>query len=174
MVVNRASRQQSGMSLLEMTIAIVIGAILMLSLQEMVGLGLKSTQTTHPVNELRYQANFSLERIAEQARTVPPRPLGVAATNTTGDWFAPASCSGSACVMYCLNTTSRQLIETTTSDTTCTGAGVLAHQVSGFSASLPLMGPLDRHSVIIQLSLDDLAGHSLTQTMQVRLGGGVQ
>ena len=157
-----------------MTIAIVIGAILLLSLHDMVGLGLQSTNTVHPVNELRYQANFALERIGGQARAVPAKPLGLAPANTTGDWFAPAGCSGPACVMYCLNTTNRQLIETNTSDTSCTGAGVIANQVSAFSATLPVMGPLDRHSVIIQLDLDDLTGHSLTQTMQMRLGGGLK
>lgn len=162
------------MSLLEMTIAIVIGAIVLLSLQDMVGLGLKSASAGHAVNELRYQANFALERITDQARSVAQRPLGTAASNTTGDWLAPAACSGTACVMYCLNSTNRQLIETTTSDTTCAGSGVIANHVSGFSATLPTMGPLDRHSVLVQVSLDDLAGHTLTQTVQLRLGGGVK
>lgn len=157
-----------------MTIAMVIGAIVVLALQDMVGLGLKSATVGHAVNELRYQANFAIERISDQARSLTQRPLDTAAANTTGDWFAPAGCSGVACVMYCLNTTSHQLIETSTSDTTCAGAGVIANHVSAFSATLPVMGPLDRHSVIIQLSLDDLAGHTLSQSLQVRLGGGVK
>ncbi len=174
MVVSRTRFRQVGLGLLEMTIAVAISAMVMLALRDMVRLGLTSAKAVHATNELRYHASFALDRIAEQARTVPQRPLSTPAANTTGDVFAPTGCTGVACVMYCRNVANRQLIETVTSDSTCSGVGVIASRVSSFSATLPTMGPLDRHSVVITLGLDDLAGTTLTQTIQVRLGGGVK
>ena len=85
MVVSRTRFRQVGLGLLEMTIAVAISAMVMLALRDMVRLGLTSAKAVHATNELRYHASFALDRIAEQARTVPQRPLSTPAANTTGD-----------------------------------------------------------------------------------------
>ena len=108
-----------------------------------------------------------MDRMAEKLRTSAPKQLTTPAAGTTGDWFT-------APLMYCRNAVTKQLIETTTADTSCSGTAVIAQNVSAFTATLPLMGPLDRHSGIITLTLTDAAGHVLSLTMQLRLGGGTQ
>ncbi len=168
-------RSQRGMSLVELMVAVAISSILLLALQDTVGLGLRSAQSGHAHNELAYQAGFALERIADQARLTPARAISAAGSDTTGDWFAPPGCSGSACVNFCRNSSSRQLIQTTTADTGCTGTGVVASQVSALVASLPAdTGTSDRPSIEVTITLDDLAGHSASYTMRLRLGGGIQ
>lgn len=165
---------QRGMSLVELTVAVAIASILLLALQDVVGLGLCSAQSGHAHNELAYQASFALERIADQARVTPARAISAAGSDTTGDWFAPPGCSGSACVKFCRNSSSRQLIRTDTTDTGCTGTGVIANQVSAFVASLPAgAGIFDRPSIEVIISLDDLTGHSTSYSMHLRLGGAV-
>ena len=166
MVVKQARTRQSGMSLLELTVAVLIGALLLTGLFQVAGLTLRSGSQGHGVNELAYQGEYALERIAEAARGQAPHQLSTPAAGSTGDWFAP--------LMYCLNTGSRQLIETTTADLACSGSAVLAQNVSSFVSSLPSMGPVDRHSGIFTLTLSDTAGHGMTLTTQVRLGGGTR
>ena len=74
--------------------------------------------------------------------------------------------------MYCRKSATRQLIETTTADTTCSGSAVLANYVDSFSASLPAaMGPLDRHTGVLTLTLSQGAGTSLSLRTQIRFGG---
>lgn len=168
------SRKQKGMTLLELTLATAIGALLLGGMHALVGLALDSSKEGHRVNELAYQGQFALDRIAEKVRAMPPPYWSVSTplTGTTGDWFTPT--------MYCRNATSKKLIETNVADTTCSGTGVIAENVSAFTAVLPAMGgypnkgPIDRHSAIVVLTLDDNAGHSLTLSMQLRMGGGVQ
>ena len=172
MVVTPFERAQRGMSLVELMVAVAISSILLLALQDTVGLGLRSAQSGHAHNELAYQAGFALERIADQARLTPARAISAAGSDTTGNWFAPPGCSGSACVKFCRNNSSRQLIRTTTTDTGCTGTGAVASQVSAFVANLPAdAGAYDRPSIELTITLDDLAGHISSYTMRMRLGG---
>ncbi len=110
----------------------------------------------------------------DKARLTPPRTLTTPAANTTGDWLAPSGCIGAACVMYCRNTSS-QLIETTTADTACIGATVIANNVSALLATLPAnMGAIDRSAAVVALTLADATGNTVSLSSTVRLGGGTQ
>lgn len=163
---------QRGMTLVELVLALAISAIIMAALNGLVKLGLDAQTAGRGSNELSYQGRFALERITDKARSLAPKILTTPAANTTGDWFAPSGCTGAACVMYCRNA-SKQLIETTTSDTTCTGTTVIASNVSTFSATLPAsMGAVDRSLAVIALTLTDANNNTASFSTSIRLGGG--
>ena len=74
--------------------------------------------------------------------------------------------------MYCRNT-SNQLIETVTTDTTCTGTTIIANNVSTLLPSLPAsMGAVDRASAVISITLNDTENNTATFSSEIRLGGG--
>ena len=161
------------MTLIELVIAVAIGAIVLAGLNSVVRLGLQAQASGRQQNELIFQARFALDRMVTTARNVSPKPLATPAAGTTGDWFAPALCVGAACVMFCRNAGS-QLIETITLDTTCIGTTVIARNVSAFSAQLPLgIGLFDEPVATLSLTLaDTVAPQTVTLSTSVRLGGG--
>ena len=164
---------QSGMTLIELLIAVTLGAIVLAALGSVVSLGLQAQITGRQQNELVYQGRFALERMVDRARSVAPKLLAAPAADTTGDWFAPAGCVGAACVMYCRNAAS-QIIETTTADAACAGATVIAGNVTAFSAALIAgVGPVGRPTGSLSLTLTHSnAPQPVTLTSSVRLGGG--
>lgn len=164
---NRSS--QRGMTLIELLIATVIGAILLASINGLVKLGLDAQTAGRGANELAYQGRFALERITDRARATVPKTLTTPAANTSGDWFAPAGCIGAACVMYCRNA-GNQLIETTTADVACSGTVVLAGNVTAFSAAI---GPGTRPAAVLSLTLAN-GGSTVNLASSIRLGGGTQ
>ena len=161
------------MTLIELLLAMAISAIIMASLNGIVKLGLDAQTAGRGSNELAYQGRFALERISDKARSLTPKVLSTTAANTTGNWFAPTGCTGTACVMYCRNA-SNQLIETVTTDTTCSGTNIIANNVSAFSATLPTsMGAVDRSIAEISISLSDVNNNAISFNSDIRLGGGV-
>ena len=82
-------RAQSGMTLVELLIAVTLGAIALAALNSVVSLGLQAQVTGRQQNELVYQGRFALERMVDRARGVAPKLLTAPAAGTTGDWFAP-------------------------------------------------------------------------------------
>jgi len=160
---------QRGMTLIELVLATLIGAIILAAINGLVKLGLDAQTAGRGANELAYQGRFALERITDQARATAPKILTTPAANTTGDWFAPTGCIGAACVMYCLNA-ANQLIETTTADAACGGTRVLAGNVTAF---LPAIAPGTRPAAVLSLTLAN-AGSTVTLSSSVRLGGGTQ
>ncbi len=160
---------QRGVTLIELVLSIAIGAILLAGISNLLKIGFDAGASVRNSNELAYQGSFALARIEDKARGTPPKALAAPAANTSGDWFAPAGCAGAACVMYCLNA-GRQLIETTTADTTCAGTLVIATNVAAFSATLPAV--IGRPAARLSLTMSNA---SSTQTLSagMRLGGGV-
>lgn len=167
MVVTRPLHpSQLGITLVELLLATAISAILLASINSLVKLGLDAQSAGRGSNELAFQGRFALERITAKARTTAPAVLTTPAANTTGNWFSPA--------MFCLNASS-QLVETTTTDTTCTGTTVIASKVNTFSATLPAsMGAVDRSIAVVSLTLADAANNITTLSLSIRLGGGAQ
>lgn len=163
----RTRHPQAGMTLIELVIAVAIGAIVLAALQSVVSLGLRAQTEGGQSNELLYQGQFALGRMVDAARSVSPKLLATPTAGTTGNWFSPA--------MYCLNGNS-QLIETTTADNGCTGTTVIASNVTAFSAQLPSgtgTGPVDRPMGVLSLTLThSAAAQPVTLTTRVRLGGG--
>jgi prepilin-type N-terminal cleavage/methylation domain-containing protein len=155
-----------GFTLIEFLIAIVAGAIVIGALNGVVDLALKARSAGRQDNELVYQGRFALERMAAIARLTAPKVLVTPSlANSTGDWFSPT--------MYCLKGGSDKLVETTVSDTTCTGAKFVAQHVVAFSAQLPAdAGPVDAPVGILNLTLQSGTAAPVTLTMGVRLGGG--
>jgi prepilin-type N-terminal cleavage/methylation domain-containing protein len=162
---------QRGMTLIELVLATLIGAIILAAINGLVKLGLDAQTAGRSANELVYQGRFALERITDKARAIAPKTLTTLAANTSnsGDWFAPTGCTGAACVMYCLNA-ANQLIETTTADAACSGTTVLAGNVTVFTAAI---GPGTRPAAVLSLTLAN-AGSTVTLSSSVRLGGGTQ
>ena len=156
---------QAGMTLIDLMVAVAIGAMVLAGLNSVVSLGLKAQVVGRQRNELVFQARFALERMITTARGAAPHLLATPTAGTTGNWFSP--------VMYCLNG-SGQLIETTTADTGCTGATAIAGNVSAFAAALPPgAGPLDEPVATLSLTLvDSAAPQTVTLSTSVRLGGG--
>jgi prepilin-type N-terminal cleavage/methylation domain-containing protein len=161
----RTLRNQAGLTLLELVIAVAIGALVLASLHSVVSLGLRAQAEGAQSNELLYQGQFALTRMVDTARSVVPKLLTTPAADSTGNWFAPAK--------YCRNASS-QLIETTTADVGCTGTTVIASNVSAFSATLPSgAGPVDEPTGVISLTLThSAAAQAVTLATSVRLGGG--
>ena len=154
------------MTLLELVIAVAIGALVLAALNSVVSLGLRAQTEGGQANELLYQGQFALERMVDKARSVSRRSCWRRLLpNTTGNWFAP--------VMYCRNASS-QLIETTTADNGCTGTTVIASNVTAFSATLPSgAGPVDEPVGVLSLTLThSAAAQAVTLATSVRLGGG--
>jgi prepilin-type N-terminal cleavage/methylation domain-containing protein len=167
----RRPTHQRGVTLIEVMIAMIISAIVLAGINRLVKLGSDAAATGRATNELTYQGRFALERITDTARLVPPKSLSAAAANSTGNWFAPTGCVGTACVMYCLNAGS-QLIETITSDTPCVGTTVIANGVVAFTAALPgSAGAVDRAIAIVSVTLSD-GVNSVDLSSSIRLGGG--
>lgn len=155
---------QRGITLIELVLAVAISAIIMAALNGLVKLGLDAQAAGRGANELAYQGRFTLERITDKASATSPKELNTPATNSTGTWFDPT--------MYCRNA-SNQLIETTTTDTACTGTTIIASNVSAFSAALPAsMGAVDRSIAQISITLSDANNNTASFTSYVRLGGG--
>lgn len=156
---------QAGMTLIELLIAVAIGAVVLAGLNSIVSLGLQAQAAGRQQNELVFQARFALERMVTIARAAPPRLLATPVAGTTGNWFSP--------VMYCRNAGS-QLIETTTSDNACAGTIVVASNVSAFSAQLPAgAGPVDEPVATLSVTLTNSAvAQTVTLSSSVRLGGG--
>ena len=161
----RTRLAQAGMTLIELLIAVAVGAIVLAALNSVVSLGLQAQASGRQGNELIYQARFALERMITTARSVPPKLLATPAADTTGNWFSP--------VMYCRNG-SNQLIETKTTDPACTGTTVIAYNVTAFSAQLPAgAGLLDEPVATLSLTLaQSAAPQTVTLSTSVRLGGG--
>jgi prepilin-type N-terminal cleavage/methylation domain-containing protein len=164
---------QRGVTLIELLLAVLISAIVMAAINGLVKLGMEAQTGGREFKELVYQGRFALDRMTDRARAVPPKLLNPSAATTTGDWFAPAGCSGTGCAMYCLNG-SNQLIETIVSDTTCSGTTVIANRVAAFAATLPASaGAVDRSLAVISLTMQDTS-RTLSLSSSIRLGGGTQ
>lgn len=159
--------------MIELMIAIVISLIVLTAINGLVKLGSDAQANGRITNELDYQGRFALERIGDRARLVMPKPLSTPAANTTGNWFAPAGCTGAACVMFCVNG-SGNLIETLTTDSSCTGSTVIANRVTTFSAQLPAgAGAVDRSIAVVRLTLANDT-NTVSLSSSIRLGGGTQ
>jgi len=154
---------QRGLTMVELMLALVVGALILGALNGVVDLALRASASGRQDNEIVYQAGFAIERIASKARATPPKLLTAPAlAGTTGDWFSPT--------MYCLKGGNR-LVETTVSDTSCTGANVIADKVMAFSAQLPAgAGPVDHPLATITLTMQGSAG-PITLGTSVRLRG---
>jgi prepilin-type N-terminal cleavage/methylation domain-containing protein len=173
-VTPKRSLAMRGMTLIEVLLATVIGAILLLGLNSVVKLGLDAQTEVRGSNEVAYQTRFALERMVDKARLATPKELTAPTAGTTGNWLLPSGCAGAACVMYCRNG-SNQLIETVATDTACTGTTVIARNVSVFTAQVPAgMGAVDRAVAVFTLGLTDTAGNTSTMSASARIGGGVQ
>jgi len=163
-------RFQRGLTLIELLIAMTLAVFILAALNSVATLGLNAQASGRQANELVYQARFALDRMAAKARSTKPKLLTTPSPGTTGDWFSvpvpPAT-------MYCLNG-NKQLVETTVSDTACTGAVVIANNVTAFSAQLLAgAGPVDDPVATLSLTLQTAsAPATVTLTTSVRLGGG--
>lgn len=153
------------MTLIELLIAVAIGAVVLAALNSVLSLGLMAQADGGQRNEVVFQARFALERIVTTARSASPTLLATPVAGTTGNWFSP--------VMYCLNGSS-QLIETTTTDSGCTGATIIATNVSVLSAQLPAdSGPVDEPVATFGLTLGNgTTSQTVNLSTSVRLGGG--
>ena len=154
---------QDGFTLIEFMLALVIAAIVVGALNGVVDLALKARSAGRQGNELVYQGQFALARMVGKARASAPKPLATPAiASSTGDWFSPT--------MYCLKGGGR-LVETTVSDTSCTGANVIASGVVAFSAQPASAGPVDHPLGTLSVTLQG-GGAPFVLTTSVRLGGG--
>ncbi len=171
-------RFQHGLTLIELLIAMTLAVVILAALNSVVTLGLNAQASGRQANELVYQGRFALDRMAARARSTAPKPLTTPpagtppSDGTTGDWF---SVPGSL-VMYCRNSTNKQLVETVVTDTDCTSptGAVIANNVTAFSAQLPSdAGAVDDPVATLSLTLQIPGTPTMvTLSTSVRLGGG--
>lgn len=154
------------MTLVELLIAAAIGAVLLAGLTSVARQGVQSRAMTRDTGEAIYQARFALQRVAVAARATAAHTLLPPAARTSGNWFDPA--------YFCVNAASA-LVETTTTDTGCTGTQVIAERVSDFAATQPVgAGALDAMTAAVAVTLDVPGGAPLTYSERLRLGGGAK
>jgi prepilin-type N-terminal cleavage/methylation domain-containing protein len=158
------TRSLQGFTLVELMLAIAAGAFVLAALSSVLTAALQAQAWSRSANEFSYQGRFALDRMVARARATAPHSLATPAAGTTGSWFAPT--------MYCRNA-GAQLIETSTGDSGCTGASVIASNVSAFTAQLPAgAGPLDSVARLSLTLSDAASGQTVTLVTSVRLGGG--
>jgi hypothetical protein len=156
------------MTLVELTLAVLMSTIILAALNSLVKLGLQAQTVGRSANELRYQGRFALERMVSAAGAVAPKMLSAPAAGTTGNWFAPT--------MFC-RSAKNELIETTATDTGCSGIRAIATGVTAFSAQLPAApGPADSALARFSLTLTSATDsrQSVTLSGTARLGGGTR
>ncbi|HEY5291521.1 MAG TPA: prepilin-type N-terminal cleavage/methylation domain-containing protein [Burkholderiales bacterium] len=158
----RPAHAQSGLTLMEVLIALAIAALLIAPLAAAVLNALKAQSVASDANDVAQQAQFAMQRMEAAVRRTAP-PLAAA----SADWLAP--------VAYCLRA-GTFLIETTPADakTGCTSssAPVIADGVSAFSVQSFNAGPGAYPVIEIQLTVTGATGQSVSLTSHTRLGGG--
>lgn len=161
----RPAPAQSGLTLMELLIALAIAALLIAPLGAMVLNALKAQSAAGDINEVAQQAQFSMQRMEAAVRRTAPHTLSAKAAGTSADWLAP--------VAFCLDANKR-LIETTPADTGCTSnsAPVIADGVSAFSVQSFSAGSGAFPVIEIQLTVTGATGQSIALTSRTRLGGG--
>ena len=157
--------RQEGFTLIEVMITIVIAALIVAGLNGFVMTALDAKASGRQANELLYQGSFALERMIAAGRATPQKALSTPTlANSTGDWFAPT--------MYCLKGGNR-LVETTVSDTSCTGANTIATNIVALSAVPWAGGPVDEPVGTLTVTLQ-AGGDPVVLSATFRLGGGTQ
>lgn len=155
------------MTLAELLVATALGALLLTGLSSVAREGVRSKSLVRNTAEAAYQARFALQRVAAAAKATAPHTLLPPAANTSGKWFEP--------VYFCVNGAAA-LIETTVTDTTCSGTQVIAERVAGFAATLPAgADALDAVSAVVAVTMNvPDGGAPLVFAERMRLGGGVK
>lgn len=158
---------QRGMTLVELLIASAIAAALLAAVAQVARLGEQARTPLHDTGEALYQGKFAMQRVSLAAAATAPAAVLTPAANSSGNWFGT--------VMFCVNTAS-SLIETTTTDTGCTGSTVIAERVSAFTVAVPATaGGSDGEVADVSLSLSGPGGGgAVAVSERMRLGGGTQ
>lgn len=161
----RPAPTQSGMTLMELLIALSIAALLVAPLAAAVLDALKAQSVAGDISEVAQQAQFTMQRMEAAVRRTAPHTLAAKAASTSADWLAP--------VAFC-RAANNSLIETTLADTACTSnsAPVIADGVGTFSVQTFTAGAGAGPVIEIQLSVSGATGQSVTLTSHTRLGGG--
>jgi len=159
--------RQRGLSLAELLVATAIGTALLATLGAVARQTALARAPLRDVNEALYQGRFALQRLTLAAKATAPKALLPAAANTSGSWFGT--------VYFCVNA-AKALVESTSTDTGCTGTQVIADNVSAFSVVAPAAaGGLDAQAADLSLTLSGPNGAgTLTLNERVRLGGGTK
>ena len=156
---------QSGLTLMELLIALAIAALLVAPLAAAVLNALNAQSVAGDISDAAQQAQFSMQRMEAAVRRTAPHTLAAKAASTSADWLAP--------VAFCLGASGR-LIETTPADAACTSnsAPVIADGVSAFSVQSFSAGALAAQVIEIQLTVTGATGQSVSLMSRTRLGGG--
>lgn len=115
--------QQKGMSLLELLLALAIGALLMTGISSAISQGLQAKTYAHNANEMAYSARFALSRIVAILRSANSAAV-------TGSTLTVTPVAAGPTVVYALNGTNLQETDNRTSPAT---VSVLASNVTAFN-----------------------------------------
>lgn len=161
----RFARAQSGLTLMELLIALAIAALLAAPLGAAVLNALAAQSVASDANDVAQQARFAMQRMEAAVRRTAPHALAAKAADTSADWLAPSA--------FCLRS-NKNLIETTPADTSCNigSAPVIAENVSAFSVQSFSAGAGAGQVIEIQLTVTGASGQSVSLTSRTRLGGG--
>ena len=162
----RLAHAQSGLTLMELLIALAIAALLVAPLAAAVGNALRAQSVASEANDVAQQARFAMRRMEAAVRNTAPHALAAKAADTSGDWLAP--------VAFCRNNGQKMLRETTPSDVACNSgaSSVIADNVSAFSVQSFNAGAGAGQVIELRLVLTGATGQSIDLTSRTRLGGG--
>lgn len=179
----RPAPAQSGLTLMELLIALAIATLLVAPLAAAVMNALKAHSVASDAIDVAQQAQFAMQRMEAAVRcTHASHPLAAKAAGTSSaDWLAPVTdCLRASKVWidttpldiaYCLRA-DNVLIETTSADTPCSGTRIIVDKVSAFGVQSFSAGALAGPVIEIQLSATGATGQSISLTSHTRLGGG--
>ena len=159
----RPAHAQSGLTLLELLIALAIAALLAAPLVAMVLNALAAQSVASDTNDVAQQAQFAMQRMEAAVRRTAPHALGVVPVKSTGDWLSGGT--------FCQK--SNAIRETDyLSDPNCNGGREIASNVTDFSAAVFNAGPGAGQVIELRFVLTGATGQSITLTSRTRLGGG--
>lgn len=152
-----------GFTLIELCLATAMGALLLAALVHVARLATESKAELSGATEQRAEVAFVMQRLRAAASAATVSSLYAAANGDTGLWLAPKR--------FCINN-SKALVETASSDTTCSKGEVIADRVQRLTVRLPdTQSALDSPMVLISVELasaDGTGGVALSQAIRLK------
>jgi prepilin-type N-terminal cleavage/methylation domain-containing protein len=157
----RRAHAQSGLTLMELLIALAIGALLAAPLGAMILNAVSARSVAGDMNDVMQQAQFAIQRMEAAVRRTAPHTLLAALPNSTGLWLTG--------VTFCQ--TGQSLRETDPLDIVCIAGRDIASNVTDFTTAVFDAGPGAGQVIELRLVLTGATGQSITLLSRTRLGG---
>ena len=152
-----------GFTLIELCMATAMGVLLLTALAHVARLATESKVELSEAAELRIETEFVMQRLRAAARAAKVGELQAPSDGDTGLWLAPQR--------FCING-AKALVETSTSDTSCSSGEVIADRVNRLTIGVPeTQTAVDAPSALLTVVLplpDGTDGPVVVQTIRMK------